>query len=193
MEQPLSPQQSLATIQAMINEAKQSVFKMGFLFILWGAVLEACGIGEFILDRRGFPAPWIVWPVLCTVGGIAASIYGARQGRRSGASTFTDRVMMWLWTTFTITLVLIIIGSVGQQVEPGSYIMLVTGLPTFVTGALIRFRPLMVGGVLFWVIGLLSFWFLVEYRSLVFSFAIVVGYVIPGILLKLKEDGLRPA
>ena len=193
MEKDLSPEQSLATIQAMINEAKQSVFKMGFMFILWGAVLEACGIGQFVLDRMGFSMPWIIWPVLCTIGGIAASIHGARQGSKLGANTFTDRVTMWLWVAFTITLVLVIIGSVSQDMDPGSYIMLITGLPTLVTGTMLRFRPLVVGAILFWIIGLLSFWFLTEYRSLVFSFAIVVGYVIPGIMLKLKEDGVRPA
>ena len=193
MEPQMTPAQGLAPIQAMINEAKQSVMKMGFYFILWGAILEACGLGEFFLDRAGYNKPWLVWPVLCTLGGIIAGIHGAREGARSGAATYSDRLMMWLWTAFTITLVLIIIGSVSTGINPGHHIMLMTGLPTFVTGAMLRFKPLIVGGILFWVIGLLSFWFLTEYSSLVFVFAIIVGYVIPGILLKIQEDGLHPA
>ncbi len=38
----------------------------------------------------------------------------------------------------------------------GSIIVL-TGLPTFLTGQLIRFRPLILGGILFWVLGAISY------------------------------------
>ena len=127
------------------------------------------------------------------LGGIISGVHGAREGRRQGAMTWMDRVQMWLWGSYTVTLVLLIVAAVSWGRDPNPFVLLLTGLPTFVTGALIRFRPLMVGGVLFWAIGLVSLFALREYSSLVFAFAIVAGYVVPGILLKRHEDGVRTA
>jgi len=52
----------------------------------------------------------------------------------------------------------------------------------------LRFRPLKLGGMSFWVLGIVSLFVPQPYRSLVFSLAILLGYLIPGYLLKQNEN-----
>ncbi|MBK9286704.1 MAG: hypothetical protein IPN38_03230 [Flavobacteriales bacterium] len=193
METEMTPSQSLQLIQEMVQQARQSVQKSNFYFLAWGMLFALAGVVDHILLQQGVGMHWLVWPAMGLLGGIISGVYGARQGRRAEVNTLMDRVQMWLWGSYTVTLVLLIVATVSGGRDPNPYVLLLTGLPTFVTGALIRFRPLMVGGVLFWVIGLASLFVLHEFSSLVFAFAIVVGYIVPGILLKRKEDGLRAA
>lgn len=189
----MTPSQSLQLIQEMVQQARQSVQKSNFHFLAWGVLFALAGVVDHLLIQRGLEAHWLVWPIMGVVGGVLSGVHGARQGRRQQVTTLMDRVQMWLWGSYTVTMVLIIVAAVAGGLDPNPYVLLLTGLPTFVTGALIRFRPLMVGGMLFWVIGLVSLFALREYSSLVFAFAIVVGYIVPGILLKRHEDGVRTA
>ena len=189
----MTPSQSLQLIQDMVRQAKQSFQKSNFYFLLWGVLFALAGVVDHLLMRSGVELHWVVWPVMGVLGGIISGVHGAREGRRQGAMTWMDRVQMWLWGSYTVTLVLLIVAAVSWGRDPNPFVLLLTGLPTFVTGALIRFRPLMVGGGLFWAIGLVSLFALREYSSLVFAFAIVAGYVVPGILLKRHEDGVRTA
>lgn len=186
----MTPQQSMELISEMIASAKQSFMKMNFYFLLWGVLLALAGLTEFLL--AGYISyPWVVWPIVGLIGGTVAGVHGAKQGKTAGASTFADRVYMWLWMAFVFTLVVFIVGAVSMAVDPGPFIMLLTGLPTFVTGAIMRFKPLMVGGVLFWIIGLVTIFFLPEYSALAFTVAIVAGYIVPGLMLRSKENGIQ--
>ena len=193
MDKTLTPEQSLRLIDETIREAKRSFQKIHFYFLLWGILFALAGVASYVLMRAGSTWHWVGWPVMGILGGIIAGVHGAREGRKQGAITTMDRVHMWLWTASTISLLLLLVGLLARGVDPNPYILVLIGMPTFITGALMRFRPLMLGGVLFWIIGLASFFVLREYSSLVFSGAIVLGYIIPGLLLKQEENGLRTA
>lgn len=193
MDQELTPTQSLQLIQEMVKQATQSFQKSNFYFLVWGVAFSLAGVTDHLLHTAGVAMHWAIWPLMGILGGIISGVHGAREGKRQGVMTWMDRVQMWLWGSYTVTLILVIIAAVSWGRDPNPFVLLLTGLPTFVTGALIRFRPLMIGGMLFWAIGLFSLYALREYSSLVFAFAIMVGYIIPGILLKRHEDGLHTA
>lgn len=189
----MTPEQSLRLIDATIREAKRSFHKVHFYFLLWGVLFALAGIASFALMRAGVALHWLVWPAAGVVGGLVAGAHGARQGRQQGASTAMDRLQQWLWSAYVLTLVVLVVGAVMARLDPNAVVLVLTGLPTFVTGAMMRFRPLMLGGVLFWVTGALLFFTLQPYSSLVFSGAIVLGYIVPGFMLKQEENGLRTA
>lgn len=191
MEKDLTPEQSLATIQAMINEAKRSFHRMSFYFLLWGVLLIAATLFQFAMAWMGKPYGWIALPVMGMVGGIGSSMYGAREGKRQGAETMMDRVIVWIWTGFIITMLLMLACTVATHQASGPMITILTGLPTFVTGTIMRFKPLTIGGILFWVIGGICFFVPDTVGAMLFVVAMLFGYIVPGYLLKRKEDGLR--
>ncbi|MBK8500039.1 MAG: hypothetical protein IPL52_14765 [Flavobacteriales bacterium] len=56
-----------------------------------------------------------------------------------------------------------------------------------------RFKPLIFGGILFWVMGALSYFVEPAMITWLYIGAMLFGYVIPGYMLKRQEDGLRTA
>jgi hypothetical protein len=94
---------------------------------------------------------------------------------------------MWLWLTFGITIfTLVAFGSkINFQLNPVT--LTITAVPTFLSGIMIRFRPLVWGGVSFWIFGIISFLVPRETQPLVGAVAILCGYLVPGYLLKLKQ------
>lgn len=194
METNLTPEQSLKLIDEMMRQAKRSFHRMSFYFLLWGILLIGAMLLEYVMGYLGQPLHGKSWGVIGLAGGITSWIYGARQGRKEGASTAMDRVMMWLWSAFVITLMVTIIAyGVSGGGTPAGSILVLTGLPTFVSGQLMRFKPLIFGGLLFWVLGALSYFVEPQMIAWLYIGAMLFGYVIPGYLLKRQEDGLRTA
>lgn len=186
--QSFSPDQSLKLINDMINRSKQSFTALNFFFIMWGWLLFAAGIGEYLLMHTySYEHPYIVWPIVGIVGGILASVYGYKKDKESKTKNYLDRLFNYLWITFAVTLVLIIGAAVSSEVNPSPFVMILTGLPTFITGKILKFKPLMAGGIIFWILGIILFFGLMHYASLIFSTAIVFGYIIPGYLLRKEE------
>jgi hypothetical protein len=91
-------------------------------------------------------------------------------------------------------MILLIAFSVRSRVDATIAITMLTGLPTFITGQAMRFRPLVLGGVLFWLAGV-AMLFVTDPQGVlvIYCSAMVLGYIVPGILLKRHEDGLRAA
>lgn len=183
----MDPKQSLDLIRTMIDKARFNFSRGSFYFILWGGLLIAAGLFEFFMLRTGGgELAYLGWPVVGISGGIASFVYGARTSKVDPV-THLDRVYSGIWVTYFITLFILIISMVNQQHNPGSYIMILTGLPTVLTGYVLRFKPLLIGGIVFWVLGVGSLFMPVEYRPLVFCFCILVGYLIPGLMMKYSQ------
>ncbi|MBK9176395.1 MAG: hypothetical protein IPM46_08645 [Flavobacteriales bacterium] len=195
MEQQLTPEQSLKLIESMIGQAKRSFSRLSFYFLLWGILLTGAMLATYLLrhqpDAWGQGAPWGIAGVL---GGIISAIHGARQGRHVTVSNPMDGLIGWLWSSFVITMIIMIVASVVDRQDPGPTITLLTGIPTFMTGQILRFRPLIVGGILFWAAGI-AMHFTGDQLALTLLYcgAMLLGYIIPGFMLKRQEDGLRAA
>lgn len=194
MEKDLTPEQSLATIEQMIADAKRSFHRNSFYFLLWGTLLIAAMIINYVMAMMHNPIGSYAWGVMGILGGILSFVHGSREGRKQQVKTTMDRVIMWLWFAFVITMLTTMVGAgvAGYETPVGS-IMILTGLPTFVSGQLMRFRPLILGGILFWVLGAICFFVDVRTMVILYIAAMLFGYIVPGYLLKRQEDGLRTA
>jgi hypothetical protein len=196
MTNDLTPEESLKLIETMIGQAKRSFHRMSFYFLLWGIILTLAMAAQLLAAVLGWEGKYIgmVWMVASVLGAVVSGIYGAREGKREQAETLADRVLMWLWIGFMITLFATIIGAgVAGYSTPVGSLMLLTGLPTFTTGQMIRFKPLIIGGVLFWVLGTISFFADPLWMGILNIVSMFFGYIVPGIMLKRQEDGLRAA
>ena len=56
----------------------------------------------------------------------------------------------------------------------------------FVAGGALRFKALMLGGCINWVIAVVALFVPFEYQILLLSLAVLSGYIIPGYMLKLN-------
>lgn len=72
--------------------------------------------------------------------------------------------------------------------QPFTFTMLIGGVGTLVSGLNLRFRPLIIGGILFFISAVTSIFIAEEYRPLVHGIAVIIGYLIPGYLLKYSKS-----
>jgi hypothetical protein len=187
-EENLSAQQSLDLITNMIRQAQGRVSGNSFYFLLWGWCIAAANFGMYGLMRfTDYPYPYMVW-LITIPAWIITMIYGMKQGKELPRQTHLDRINMWLWIGMGIGILPIcLFGSVlNWNINP--IVLLMAAPPTFIAGIIIRFRPLLLGGISFWIAGTISFLVPQQEQYLVGGIAIILGYLMPGYLLRnLKE------
>ncbi|HEY0740744.1 MAG TPA: hypothetical protein VGD40_04745 [Chryseosolibacter sp.] len=185
-ENSLTAQESLDIITSMIREAKGNMSRNGFYFLLWGWVIIIANLGMYALQKVGYQYFYIVWAITVPAW-IISMVRGFREGKAQHKTTHLDTISMWVWVTFGITIfTLVAFGSkINYQLNP--VILTISSIPTFLSGVLIRFKPLMLGGISFWIFGIISFLTPVETQPLVGALAILCGYIVPGYILKTKE------
>lgn len=183
----LTANERLDLITRMIQEAKGKVQKNSFYFLLWGWVIMIANLGMFILTQAGYTASYLVWTI--TIPAWLISIYwGARQEKAKGVSSHLGRVSTAMWISFGVVIFTLVAFGNKINFQLGPVIMLVSAIPTLASGVILRFRPLIVGGILFWMFGIVSFLLPREFQSLVGAIAITCSYLIPGYLLKNRKD-----
>lgn len=180
----LSPQQSLDLIQSMIRQAHGNMSSNSFYLILWGWVVVAANLGMYcMIQFTDIPNPQLIW-LIAIPAWVISMVHGARQGRKERRTSHLDRVNMWLWIAFGICILPVIafMNKLNFQVNP--LILIITALPTFVTGIMLKFKPLIWGGISFYVFGIICFMVSPVNQFLIGGVAITCGYLIPGYLLK---------
>ena len=151
-EKMMSGEESLRIITEMINRTKVNIRQGSFHLLFWGWLIFGCSMSEYFLYKfSNFTHPYYVW-FFVVPGVVVSMVYGFTTGRKSKVSTYGGKLYMWTWIGFLIAaIVLFIVHSKSMQtVAP--YILLLAGFTTFVSGFIIKFRPLIIGGLTFWIL-----------------------------------------
>ncbi len=181
----MTHEQSLAIISEMIQQAKGNIKGSSFHFLLWGWVVVIGNLSHFyLMNHTNYDRPYMVW-LITIPAWIISMIYGYKQGRSGGVSTYSGNLILWAWLAFTFSIIIVIFsGQFGSTIP--ALILLIAAFPTFITGMIIKFKPLIIGGSTFWVFATLAFLFPM-YSLLISALGILCGYLIPGYLLKKAE------
>lgn len=180
----LDAQQSLDLITNMIRQTQGNVSDSSFYFLLWGWVITICNFGMYGLMKFFSPAyAAIVW-TLCIPAWIATMIYGNKQDKSRTVTTHLDKISMWLWIGLGIAIIPAwVFGSKINWMVNGVILMQV-GLATFVSGIIIRFKPLVFGGITFWIGATLCYLVSPIDQYLVGGITVILGYLVPGYMLR---------
>ena len=73
---------------------------------------------------------------------------------------------------------------VKLDINPPPIMLLIAGIATTTSGLIIKFRPVVIGGIAFFAFSIASTYISNEYLALIVGLAIICGYLIPGYLLK---------
>jgi hypothetical protein len=186
-EKTMTGEESLKIITDMINKTKINIRQSSFHLLFWGWLIFACSLSEYLLWKfTGFAHPYYVW--LFVVPGVFVSfIYGFMTGRKTKVSTYADRLYMWTWMGFLIAATVLFIIQWKRMDLFAPYILLLAGFPTFVSGFVLKFRPLVIGGIIFWIVALFVSFAGPSVAPLGMPFAVIFGYLIPGYMLKNKS------
>jgi hypothetical protein len=188
-EKELSPQESLDLIQSMINKTKGAVADDSFHFLLWGWLVFGCCLAGYVLKVYvHYPNHFIVW-WLMPVGGVISAWYGAKQSKTQRVKSFLDEALAFLWIAIALSFIaLVAVNMIGGGLwqTAFTYYILLYAIGTFVSGSLLRFKPLIYGGLINFVLCVVSVKFTYDNQLLIGSLAILISYIIPGHLLRRK-------
>ncbi|NOY36695.1 MAG: hypothetical protein GXO83_03880 [Chlorobi bacterium] len=183
-------EESLEIINKMIFTAKVNIKGGSFYFLFWGWLIILISLGVFSLEKfTNMMNSEVLWS-LTFVGVIVSGIYGYKKEKKEKFTTYTGNIYMWVWLGFLIVvagLIFIIIYDKAYTLI-GPVILLLAGYATLLSGIIIKFKPLIIGALFMWTLGITAFFIHNEYALIVEAFAVLCGYLIPGYMLKNKKD-----
>jgi hypothetical protein len=183
-EKFLSPQESLGLIVDAIAKTKDNIRENSFGFLLWGWLIAIASFAYFLLYHyTGTQYYFIPFPVLALVG-IVATILSLKKGNSEMTITYTTYFINKMWIVLGIGFIIVVFINVMQGKMPFTYTLILAGIGTLVSGWVMKFLPLSVGGILFLVSAIASVYIADKYKPLLHGIAFVAGYLMPGYLLK---------
>ncbi len=192
----MSSAESLALIESMINKAKNQFSENGHLYLLWGWVVFICSLGQYLGMRvLKIQESYYVW-MLTWVAVIYMIFYLVKNKKQRRVVTYTDELLGAIWIAFSI--VMFLSGFIiGQTMGARFYELLnpiyltIYAMPTFISGVVLKFKPLKTGAVVCWVLAVLSTFIPVTEHLLLIAIAMVAAWIIPGYLLKQRYNNQR--
>lgn len=183
-----SPKDSLLLIDSMINQAKNRFTENGFLYLLWGWTIFACSIFQFVVIKLNlFKHPHWVWTITWAVA-LFQIIYLVKAKKKEKVKTYSDGIIDAIWICFCISMIVltIVMGRLNLWIYINSLVLLFYGIPTFLSGFVMRFTPLKIGAVCCWLLAIASTFVTPVYFLILIAMAVLIAWIIPGYLLREK-------
>ena len=185
-ENELDPSRSLQLISEVIAKTREDIKEHSFPFLLWGWLIAIASFSFFLLQVfTSFRFYFLPFPILAGAGIIATFYYYGK--RRHISETWLGFYLKNLWLVLGISFLLVVFINVLRDSPPFTYTLLIGGIGTLVSGLVLRFKPLVFGGILFLLLSVTSVFVTDSYKPVLQAAAVIGGYLIPGYLLKYSK------
>ncbi|MBI5856467.1 MAG: hypothetical protein HZB42_02355 [Sphingobacteriales bacterium] len=205
-EKKLTEKESLELIATMINKAKDSYHSTGVGAMMWGAVIAICSFVKLSEIQFGYQLPFDIY--LLTLAAIVPQVFlTIREKKERKVKSYDDSYMDYIWMGFGISIFLLIHiinlvfrswGPVSAEYNvlaghPSSFrfgefisplFLMLYGLPTFITGAACRFRPMLWGGIFCWLCSIATVYTSIRIDLLLTASSAIVAWFIPGLIME---------
>lgn len=208
-EKQLTEKESLDLISTMINKAKNAYYDTGVTAIMWGAVIAFCSLEKFAEFQFNYRLPFDIY-LLTIVAVIPTIILAIKEKKERKVKSFDDNYMDYIWLGFgiCIALMIFIVNNIQGNLNPvmdkynelangrtdwtafhfGEYMMplflLLYGLPTFITGAACKFKPMLWGSLFCWVCCVITIYTNIKIDLLLTAASSIMAWLIPGIVIE---------
>ncbi len=185
----LTPEESLSLIAQTIEETKEKFKENGHKFVFWGILTFIVSLCQFLIIQlelniqTGFPA------LLYVLGGTFAYIYEGKTSKKKNIpKTIIGSILFWMATVMGCNLLILgplFSSQLGMALIPVFSIFL--AFLIILCGVAIKYKPLIIGGVLLNVIAFIPFLIDWQFHFLILTAGSVVALIIPGILLNIAH------
>ena len=187
--------QSLKVIKEMIQVSQKKLKNDGILFILWGWIMFYGGIKGFIV--REFIMTYQFQRLLDNSGtilGLFVLVYTIfylwKQHKK--VQTYIGISLRYVWFAMFGCFVLInliqanVVHKINFELQHPIF-MVIIAYATVITGGILRYKLVIIGGIVFGVIALLSSYLPLSYQLLLESIAWLIAFIVPGHYLYAKR------
>jgi hypothetical protein len=182
-EENFSEKDSLKLINEMINKAKKSHIEKGIASMLWGSIIVICSLVTWYGAHNKIQLGDI-W-LLTLVALVIQVILGFKEGNKRKHISYEQVTMKYVWMAFGISVFFASFysGKNPSNGETSSIFMMLYAIPTFITGGVTKFKPMIYGGILCWVFSFISLYTSFEIDNLLMAACGLFAWLIPGIIL----------
>jgi Flp pilus assembly protein TadB len=181
----MSHEESLRIIKNMIQSAKNDFEDDSFQYLFWGWLVFVAAITHYVLLQMNNEYASFVW-ILMPIGGIVSALRSRKSNKEKKAKSYVEQFIGHISTAFLVSLCIILFSIPHLQESCYPVILVLYGIFLYVCGSVIEFNPLRIGGALNWIAAIIAFNVTFDIQLLVLASAVLVGYIIPGYLLKRK-------
>lgn len=205
-EKQLTEKESLQLITQMINKAKDAYHDTGVGAMMWGILIAVCSLVKLSEIHFDYRLPFDIY--LLTILAVVPQIYFTiREKKQRKVRAYDDAYMDYIWLGFGICifLLILIVNSVYSVWQPvareyrelsghaspflfGEFIaplfLLLYGLPTFITGAACKFKPMLWGGIFCWLSCIITIYTTIKIDLLLTALSSIVAWFIPGLIME---------
>ena len=186
-EPEFSPQQSLRLIHSMIETTKNTISNQSHYFLLWSwAVMIGCLLQYYLKVIVGYPQYYLAW-LITPVAWVIHFLFLYRDAKYARVRTFVDVANAYLWTSIALGFFVLgfVFAKIGWQYCFPFYILFY-GMGTYVSGRLLKFKPLVIGGLICFPLVIVAVNTSYDIQILMCALAIFISYIIPGHILRYR-------
>ncbi|MHC1703078.1 MAG: hypothetical protein AB9846_04140 [Tenuifilaceae bacterium] len=184
-DQIKNAEESLQIIKKMIEDEKVRFNENGFVYLFWGWLAIFCAILEYILMFSGVHQHYYAWFGMLLGGVFMGFYFGNKRG--NAQMPLTGRVLAYTWIFIGLN---IFAFAFLFPITAGNlllfFILAMIGVGTIISGALLRFSWLMIGGVVCNLLAFVSIFTNPVYAGAITIVAIIFADIIPGYMLRAK-------
>lgn len=196
-EKSLTPEESFTIINKAISNFKMNYREGSKSFLLFGWIFFLASISNFIiikilLSKETYQSVGLYslgnWLVFAIIGFIFMFFMIRKENRDKKVYSYLDGYIKNLWTVAAASFFIATLLCIKLEINPPPIMLLIAGIATTTTGLLIKFKPVIIGGMAFYIFSIASTFVTNEYIALIVAAAIICGYLIPGYLLKSAKE-----
>jgi hypothetical protein len=182
-EENFTEKDSLTLINEMIGKAKKSHIEKGIASIVWGSIIVICSLVSWY-GAHNHVELGDIW-LLTIVALIIQIIFGVKEGNKRNHISYEQVTMKYVWMAFGISVFFASFysGKYPSNGETSSIFMMLYAIPTFITGGVTKFKPMIYGGILCWILSFVSLYTSFEIDNLLMAACGLFAWLIPGIIL----------
>jgi hypothetical protein len=214
-ERQLTEKESLDLIAMMINKAKNAYYETGVSAIMWGTLIAICSLERLAELQFGYQLPFDIF-LLTLIAVIPQVIISMRENKQRKVRTYNEEYIDTVWVAFGICifLMIVVVNVIFNAWEPlasdyeklgghpnaarfneyvSALFLLLYGLPTFITGAACKFKPMLWGGIICWISCIVTLFTPIKIDLLLTAASAIMAWLIPGIIIKKEHREYKKA
>lgn len=189
-ERNLNSKESLELIAQMIQSTKSKLEKGGSIhFLVWGYISLLTTIAVYIaLTLSHNPVYNWIWFAIPLIGLPLMSVIKGKSPKR--VITYIDRVISYVWMIIGGVVMIVPIASIFLDFlfPILAVIGILISIGVTLTGLIIAFKPFWICGLICIALSFSTLFFSGMNQIIIYGIIIVVSMVIPGHILKCKEN-----
>lgn len=181
--------EDIQLIRDMIEKTKAKTAESWKFFSIWGILIIVAIIGNYVLVLlEKYDTIWINWIVFMLAGVLVSIFYLGKREKTNGTRTYAQIGISHL--SFACGMAFLLTGFVFPLLKLYTYreipviISVIVGILLFVIGGIYEWNLLKWSALLWWLGSVGMIFIHWNYRSLACIPLIILGYLVPGYILR---------